>query len=962
MPIRSNIPHQLAGILVAGVSAHLKLDDLYGSFYELVASQIATAIANARTYEAERRRAEALAEIDRAKTAFFSNVSHEFRTPLTLMLGPLEEVKGELGRSAALLSTSQYRQIDLAHRNGLRLLKLVNTLLEFSRIEAGRVRAVYEPTDLATATSELASVFRSAVEKAGLKLVVDCVDLSEPAFVDRDMWEKVVLNLISNAFKFTFQGEIEVKLRAVGRHIELAVRDTGTGIPPDELPKIFDRFHRVAGAQGRTHEGSGIGLALVQELVRLHGGSVSVQSDYGRGSTFCVSIPRGHDHLPADQIGLARTQASTVIGATPFVEEALHWLPAGSDGEDSGTIDDVAIPQQANVARGERARILLADDNADMRDYMRRLLIPRYDVETVADGEAALAAITRRRPDLLLSDVMMPRLDGIELLARLRADPNTKTLPVILLSARAGEEARVEGLQAGADDYLIKPFSARELVNRIGSAIQLARVRRQAEQQLREKEALLTNVIEQMPLGVGLVDLEGGFVLKNEQMAHFVGPTVPSVDDEAYGRWRGYHADGRRIDRSDYPARRALRGETDPGTEYRYRNDDATETWTRVAAVPLRDASGVIKGAICVVDDISERKQAEQTQQLLVSELNHRVKNTLASVQAIVQHTLRRTNDPAEFVNSFAGRIQSLSRVHSTLSNTTWQGADLRELIRDQLLLGSVDETRLTAWGPPVRLELQVALHTALMLHELGTNSNKYGALSAPKGQVTISWTVDDGLLRLRWVERGGPPVGAPTTRGFGMTLIEQSAKSEGGNARMSVEADGIIWEIGLPLRPAAASTGSQPNPPTTPLASTPPRQQARAVEKAPPRLAGKCFLVVEDEPLVALDIVAGLKDGGAQVVGPVGTIKDALHVIETKSFDAALLDGNVHGQPVDEIAAALTRRHVPFVFVTGYGPQGLPRAFATVTILSKPFTQNQLLDAAAGLVDRRSDVVRLRE
>ena len=178
----------------------------------------------------------------------------------------------------------------------------------------------------------------------------------------------------------------------------------------------------------------------------------------------------------------------------------------------------------------------------------------------------------------------------------------------------------------------------------------------------------------------------------------------------------------------------------------------------------------------------------------------------------------------------------------------------------------------------------------------------------------------------------------------------------------MSVEADGIIWEIGLPLRPATASPGSQPSPSTTPPASTPWRPQARAVENAPPRLTGKCFLVVEDEPLVALDIVAGLKDGGAQVAGPVGTIKDALHVIDTKSFDAALLDGNVHGQPVDEIAAALTRRRVPFVFVTGYGPQGLPRAFATVAILSKPFTHNQLLDAAAALVDQRSDVIRLRE
>jgi signal transduction histidine kinase len=277
VPIRSNEAHELAGLLVAGVSPRLRLDH-HRSFIELAAAQVASAVATARAYEEERKRAEALAEIDRAKTLFFSNVSHEFRTPLTLMLGPLEELKGELGRMGASPSGSRYQQLDLAHRNALRLLKLVNTLLDFSRIEAGRVQAVYEPTDLASATAELASVFRSAIEKAGLRLVVDCMPLSEAAYVDREMWEKIVLNLLPNAFKFTFAGEIEVKLRQTGDHFTLAVRDTGTGIPAHELPKLFERFHRVAGAHGRTHEGSGIGLALVQELVKLHGGTVSVES------------------------------------------------------------------------------------------------------------------------------------------------------------------------------------------------------------------------------------------------------------------------------------------------------------------------------------------------------------------------------------------------------------------------------------------------------------------------------------------------------------------------------------------------------------------------------------------------------------------------------------------------------------------------------------------------------------
>jgi len=417
LPIRSNIAHQLSAFLVAGISPRLLLNDSYRSFLELVAGQIATAIANARAYEDERRRAEALAELDRAKTTFFSNVSHEFRTPLTLMLGPLDEI---LARPDDSLAPDQRSQILLAHRNGLRLLKLVNTLLDFSRIEAGRTQASYEPTDLAAYTAELASVFRSAIEKAGLKLLVNCPSLSEPIYVDREMWEKIVLNLVSNAFKFTFEGEIEVELRETDVDVELTVRDTGIGIAPDQLPQVFQRFHRGTGTRGRTHEGTGIGLALVQELTQLHDGTASVTSEVGRGSTFKIAIPKGSRHLDPGQIATARTSGITSFG-NAFVEEALRWLPA-----DEKTPDKVEISLSSDPRPGPAGRIILADDNADMREYVKRLLSQSYEVEGVGDGHAALKAARARLPDLMISDIMMPNMDGFELLRELRADPVLK--------------------------------------------------------------------------------------------------------------------------------------------------------------------------------------------------------------------------------------------------------------------------------------------------------------------------------------------------------------------------------------------------------------------------------------------------------------------------------------------------------------------------------------------------------
>ena len=485
LPIALRGEERPYGVLVAGLSPRLAFDDRYRGYLDLVAGQLATAITSARAYEKEQRRAAALAELDRAKTAFFSNVSHEFRTPLTLMLAPTEDLlEGTVGD----LTDEQRDNLRLIHRNEIRLLKLVNTLLEFSRIEAGRIEATYQPTDLGHYTAELASSFRSAIERAGLKLVVDSPAVSEQVYVDQSMWEKIVLNLVSNAFKHTFEGSITVAVHVYDGVAELSVRDTGVGIPAEHLPLLFDRFHRVPNAHSRTHEGSGIGLALVQELVKLHGGDIRVTSSEGAGSEFTVRVPLGAQHLPPDRIGAASGRVALLDGGA-YVEEALRWLPADANETATESNGDSGSSAAPSVAR---ARIVLADDNADVREYVGRLLRAHgLDVQAFADGSTALDAVKAAPPDLVLSDIMMPGLDGFALLRELRADPETSSVPVILLSARAGEESRIEGLEAGADDYLVKPFSARELIARVNAHLSLSRARARANAEVQSAHSAL---------------------------------------------------------------------------------------------------------------------------------------------------------------------------------------------------------------------------------------------------------------------------------------------------------------------------------------------------------------------------------------------------------------------------------------------------------------------------------------
>jgi PAS domain S-box-containing protein len=619
--------------MVMGISSRLCFNDAYQGFCDLVAGQVATTIANARAYEEERKRAEALAEIDRAKTLFFSNVSHEFRTPLTLMLGPVEDM---LNRADGLPGAAR-KELELVHRNGLRMQKLVNTLLDFSRIEAGRAQAVYTPIDLAEVTQELAGNFRSLTERAGLKLIVNCLPLPEPAYLDREMWEKIVFNLLSNAFKFTFAGSITVSVNATGDHAELVVADTGTGIPERELPLIFGRFHRVEGARGRTYEGTGIGLSLVQELVRLHGGSITVESRLGEGTAFRVRIPLGAEHLPPDRIGAARTLTSTALSAGVYVEEAASWLQddiASSRGVASSspppTRDLLSPDPAAREARHsgtfpQRQRILVADDNSDMRDYLNRILSDTYTVDLAANGEEAFGVALNSLPDLVVADIMMPGVDGFELLERLRSQDATRSVPVVLVSARAGEEARIEGLQRGADDYITKPFSARELRARVDTRLELVRARKKAD----GDRGRLAAIVESSDDAIVSKDLNGVILSWNAGAERLFGYTAP----EAIGQPITMLIPPDRADEEPGILERIRRGERVEHYETIRRRKDGTLVDISLTVSPIVDEHGQIVGASKIARDITERRRMEQKERdLAVATARREIEAELARV------------------------------------------------------------------------------------------------------------------------------------------------------------------------------------------------------------------------------------------------------------------------------------------------------------------------------------------
>ena len=858
LPLRST-GKDLAGFLVLGVSPRRPLDEEYRDFLNLVAGQVSAALADASAYEAERRRAESLAELDRAKTAFFSNISHEFRTPLTLMLGPLEECV-----TAPDLDGPTRDRLALVLRNATRLQRLVNTLLDFSRIEAGRSQARYQATDLAPLTRDLASTFRSAMERAGLAFEVDCAPLAWHAYVDREMWEKIVLNLLSNAFKFTMRGQVTVRLRQSGGDPRLAVlevADTGVGIPADELPKVFERFHRVAGAEGRTHEGSGIGLALVQELVRLHGGRIEASSVHGEGTLFRVLLPLGREHLPQDRIErvapVPPALPASTTGARAYVEEALRWLPAPE------SLRDVA-PGRAGAGGGAwpaadqrfaatfGARIVVADDNADMRAYLRDLLSPYYAVELAADGLQALEAARREPPDLLLSDVMMPRLDGLALLTAIRADTRLGGVPVVLLSARAGEEARIEGLDSGADDYMIKPFSSRELLARLGALLELRRLRQSAEAAFRLRTEQFETLLNEAPMGVFLVEHDGTTLRLREanptaratfgRPAELIGARFDALVERQWGHPLSDQIVSlflRTLETGDpYHTPEFIQERSDLGVTEAYE-------W-QISRIPLPDGS---PGVVCYFREISAHlkarrrlEAADRQKDQFLAMLAHELRNPIAPIRS-AGDVLSRIGLPDErskkMVAIIRRQVETLTRLVDDLLDVSRITQGRVELQLGPVLLSEViaqavetaeplmRERRhhfsVTTGGQPVRVNGDLARLVQCVANML-TNAAKY---TDPEGRIDLSMSEEpsssggpgSALIRVSDNGIGVPPALQATMfdlfvqgdraldrsqggLGIGLSLVKQLIGMHGGSVSVHSEGagSGARFELRLPM------------------------------------------------------------------------------------------------------------------------------------------------------------------
>ncbi|OAN28036.1 ATP-binding protein [Pseudomonas oryzihabitans] len=993
VPIPGPLGEEPHGYLVAGISPRRRVDADYRNLFVRAAGHLGTAIANAQRYEEERRRAEQLAELDRAKTAFFSNASHEFRTPLTLMLGPLEDMLARPDRTAGEPRVGR-QELELIQRNGQRLLRLVNSLLDFSRMEAGRMRASFAPLDLALYTAELASSFRSAMARAGLAFGIDCRPLDEPVWVDRDLWEKIVLNLVSNAFKYTLAGEVRVSLRRQDGYAVLAVADSGVGIPQSELGKVFDRFHRIEGQIGRTHEGTGIGLALVKDLTELHGGEVRVTSQIGVGTTFEVWLPFGHAHLP-EANRVSATQVSTATRADTFVAEALRWLP-----DEPLPSAPVTRDEQVGGGQGRGERIVLADDNADMRGYVERLLKESgYQVEAVADGRAAVEAVQRQLPALVLSDVMMPVLDGFGVLRALRSDEGTGQVPIILLSARAGEEASIEGIAAGADDYLVKPFSARELIARVEGAMRLARLRRETADALRQANEVLEIRVRERTRErdqlwayshdlIGIADSRGIWVSINPAWTRTLGWTV----DEIIGKTSEWleHPEDRQRTRQEIAQLAAGAASFNFENRFRTRSDSyRTLSWT---AVP---EGGLL---YCVARDVTvERERALELEQArdalrqsqkmeaigqLTGGIAHDFNNLLTAITGSLELLQRHLNGEQPRAERYIGiAIASAQRAAALtqrlLSFGRRQALDLQPVDVNRLVTGMETLIQRTL-NENIRLQLQLDAATWSTCSDANQLENALLNLcinardAMPQGGQLVITTRnlrDPRLLMLPErlsgdyvelaVEDTGSGIPAAvlervfepffTTKpqgkgtGLGLSMVYGFIKQSGGYIDLhSEEGRGTRVSLLFPRHQGVAS-----------------ETVGQELPLHPGR--GERVLVVEDEPGVRLLIVEVLKDLGYTAL-EAEDAPTALALLEREpQLDLVVSDVGLPGLSGRELVEEIRRQRpgIAVLLVTGYAEETMDvQRFLGqgMQLLQKPFAIEVLSERIQDLLqDRRA-------
>ncbi len=1011
-----------AGFLVAAVNPYRRLDDAYLGFIDLVAGQLAAGLANAQVHEEARHRADSLAELDRAKTTFFSNVSHEFRTPLTLMLGPLEDLLNQPDDARV----GKHRQLlRIAQRNGVRLLKLVNTLLDFSRIEAGRMQATFEPLQLDTYTAELASAFRSAMEKAGLRLIVDAAPLGQPLFVDRDMWEKVILNLLSNAFKFTFEGEIRVETRTSlgGDHAEITVRDTGTGIAADELPHVFDRFRRVEGARGRSIEGSGIGLALVQELVKAHGGTIRVTSEVGRGTAVTVSIPFGEAHLPRERVGRPRETDATHSRVQAYIDEALGWLA------DAGTeIEANALGQAAGQTgvfaidvRNRGQTVLLADDNLDMRTYLQKLLeTAGFIVEAAGDGEEALAAAMLNKPDLVLSDIMMPKMDGFQLLAALRADTRLRDVPVLLLSARAGEEAKVEGLAAGASDYLTKPFSARELIARVRTNLDMAALRRESQEalqraneslekqvqertaDLRAKEARLRSIFGTSYTYQVFLSVDGTLLDANATSLAGIRSALEDVVGKKFWDTPWFSATPGMSDEVRDALPRVAAGHT-VRREIHLNLPEHGWRWFDFQMRPVWDANGAVVAIVPEAVEVTERRRAEealrQAQKMeaigqLTGGVAHDFNNLLTIIVGSLE-TLQRHLQPGRassvslqpaLESAMRGAQRAASLTHRLLAFSRQQPLDPKPVDLSRLVSGMSDLLRRTLGE---QISIETVLGAGLWYVNIDANQLETAIINLAVnardampdgGKLTIETAnarLDEGSNFDRGEVVPGPYVClAVTDTGSGMSAGTKArafepfftTKDIGHGTGLGLsQVYGFVKQSGGHVQIySEEGSGTSVKLYLPRLDAQVAAVTAEPAAKVAKGSAGEIILAVEDDPDVRAHTTGVLRELGYQVLEAANG-KKGMEVLEARPdvdllFTDVGLPGGMNGRQLAEAARRL-RPKLKVLFTTGYEHNAIVhdgRLDPGVQLLTKPFTFSGLSQKLREMLDQTAEAARI--
>ncbi|WP_441286631.1 ATP-binding protein [Sorangium sp. KYC3313] len=940
---------------------------------------------------------EQLNRLDELKTRFFSNLSHEFRTPLTLMLCPIDEL---LTIAPGSLTGRQRELVELARRNARRLLKLVNNLLDFARLEAAGMQVTYEALDLSALTTEVASAFRGPVERAGLRLVVDCPALPERVYVDREMWEKIVLNLVSNAFKFTFEGEIAISLRWCGDHVRLEVSDTGIGIDAEELPRIFERFHRIQGARGRSHEGSGIGLAFVRELVSFHMGDVHAASEVGRGSTFTVRIPAGSARVAAERVGAERELGMTAVTVQAFVEEASQWVSGPAPSAEL-PLEPPASAGPARPAEGPAGHVLLVEDNRDMRSYLRDLLATRWTVEAVENGEAALCAARARVPDLVLTDVMMPGLDGFGLLEALRADPTTRLVPVVLLSARSGEASRVHGAEAGADDYLVKPFSVRELLARVGGRIEIARLRRQVDEdveRLRESEQRFRSLADCAPMMIWMCGPSGGCEYVNTAWLRFTGRSL--AEELGDGWLDAIHADERPLVAS--VCAESIETREPFMLECQMLRRDGESRWVVTQGAPRFGAAGAFLGFVGSSLDITERKRvedaladADRRKDEFLAMLGHELRNPMAPICVAVELLRRRSRGgpPDRHVEVIARQTRTLMRLVDDLLDVSRITRSKIELRKERVdvkaaVTRAVESTReqIEARRHQIRLVLPAAavhvLADAVRLEQilvnLLTNACKYTDIGGHIG-VTVEQRGDRVELRVRddgiGIAREVLPHvfelfhqadrsldRAPGGLGLGLTIVRDLVALHGGSIEATSPGPGQGSEfiVRLPVAadervPAAAdervpAAADERVPAAAVGATSAPSKNAELPSPAARKLR---VLIVEDNVDAASTLADALLALG-QEVWIAGDGPRALKAAAEHRPDLVLLDIGLPGMDGYEVARRLREAELcsgALVALTGYG-QASDRRRAEAAGFDAHFVKPMSLDALAGVVD----------